>query len=77
MKELLSIKNYIYGKAILSKLVENPLSLIGIHKGKHFKIYLSHSRNPKVKKGIPQIVVNKNGKLFYPKHSREIINILK
>ena len=77
MKELLNIKNVIYSKAILSKLSENPLCLLGNHKGARFKIYLSKNRNSRNKKDILQIVVEKNGKLFYPKHAREIVNILK
>ena len=77
MKELLSIKNYIYSKAILSKISENPLCLLGIHKGSRFKIYLSKNKNPKSRNAKAQIVVDKNGKLFYPSHSREIVKILK
>ena len=77
MRELLNIKNIIYGKAIMSKLSENPLCLIGVHKGNRFKIYMSKAKNIKQKKALTQIVVEKNGKLFYPKHKREIVNILK
>ena len=61
----------------MSKLSEKPLSLIGIHKGKRFKIFFSQAKNSKSKNQKAQIVVEKNGQLFYPKHSREIINILK
>ena len=77
MKELLKIKNYIYSKAILSKVSENPPCLVGIHKGIRFKIYLKPTKAPRQKKAIIQIIVEKNGKNFYPKHTREIINILK
>lgn len=77
MKDLLTIKNYIYGKAILSKLSQNPLSLVGMHKGNRFKIYLSKNKNQRNKNSPAQIVVEKEGKLFYPKHTREIINIMK
>ncbi|MCK5847150.1 MAG: hypothetical protein KAG84_06910 [Bacteroidales bacterium] len=77
MKELLTIKNYIYGKGIMSKLYENPIHLLGIHKGKQFKIYITKSKNIRGgKKNPPQIVVDKAGKLFYAKHSRNIPDIL-
>jgi len=77
MKELLNIKNYIYSKAILSKLHENPICLKGIHKGNRFKISIKKKRIGRTKKIIPEIILEKEGKLFYPKHSRDIVRILK
>ena len=78
MKELLTIKNYIYGKGILSKLYENPFCLIGNYKGKQFKISLKQGNTlRKGKKNPPQIVVDFSGKSFNAKHSRDIPNIIK
>ena len=71
MKELSRIKNYIYGKGILSNLTIS--SVTGIHKGKRFVISYSKNRLAKSKN---ELVVEINKKRFYPKDSREIVRLL-
>ena len=65
MKELSKIKNYIYGKGIMSKFASN--SVIGIHKGKQFKIYYSNKQ---------QLIIEINNKKYTSKDSREIVRLL-
>ena len=77
MKELLTIKNYIYGKGILSKLYENPFCLIGTHKGKQFKISIKKANTFKGNKKNPaQIVLDISGKTLFAKHRRDIPHLL-
>ncbi len=78
MKELLTIKNYIYGKGILSKLYENPFCLIGTHKGKAFKIYFKKTKTEykSKKKSIPQLTLEIAGKTLTVKHHRNIPSMI-
>ncbi len=78
MKELLTIKNYIYGKGILSKLYENPFCLIGTHKGKAFKIYFKKTKTEykSKKKSIPQLALEIAGKTLTVKHHRNIPSMI-
>ena len=71
MKDLSKIKNYIYGKGIMSKM--NQSSLFGIYSGKKFSIYFS---NKKFIKGKPQLLCNINGKTLSVKNSDEIVRLL-
>ena len=74
MKELLTIKNYIYGKGIMSKLYQNPYCLMGSHKGKAFKIYFKKTKTDfrSKKKPIPQLILEIAGKTLTVKHHRNI-----
>ncbi len=65
MKELSKIKNYIYGKGIMSQHASN--SIIGIHKGKQFKIFYSNKH---------QLTIEINKKKFISKDNREIVRLL-
>ncbi len=77
MKLLNNIKNYIYGKGIMSQVFVNPECLKGTHKGKPFKIFIKKSFVLKGKKKPPQIVVEYSGKNLTAKHTRDIPNLLK
>lgn len=71
MKELSKIKNYIYGKGIMSNF--NNTSIIGIHKGKKFKISISNKKHINGKLKINLEIENKK---YSPKDTREIIRLL-
>ena len=74
MKELLTIKNYIYGKGIMSKLYQNPFCLMGTHKGKAFKIYFKKTKTDfrSKKRPVSQLFIDIEGKSQMVKHSRNI-----
>ena len=71
MKELTKIKNYIYGKGIISSLTAN--SIIGNYKGKRFKIFFSKKQTIKNK---PLLNIEINNQLHQAKDSREIVRLL-
>ena len=71
MKELGKIKNYIYGKGIVSSLTVN--SIIGNYNGKRFKIFYSKKRTIKNK---PTLNIEINNQLHQAKDSREIVRLL-
>lgn len=76
METLQTVKNYIYGKGILSSINNSQGSIEGIRKGGKFKIYFSKKGGPgKAMKA--QMVLEYKGKKLYPKNNIALGGMLK
>lgn len=71
MNNLSKIKNYIYGKGILSRFTSD--SIIGMHKSKQFKIFYS---TKVYSKGKAQLIIEIDKKRINIKDSKEIVRLL-
>ncbi len=77
MEGLKNIKNYIYGKGIMSTINPATKTLTGVCKGKPFKIYYNKKNYSPGRKTRPQVVLDYGGKLYYPKSNIVLGSILK
>jgi hypothetical protein len=77
MRDILNIKNYIYSKGILSSVCPKTGGLKGVYKGKSFKIYFKKSHIARNSKTTFQMVLELDGKTFYPKNNHVLAAMLK
>ena len=77
METLQTIKNYIYGKGILSSINNAQRCIEGVRKGQKFKIYFMKSSPANRRGGKLQMVLEYKGKKFYPKNNIALGGMLK
>lgn len=77
LEGLKTIKNYLYGKGVMSAIDSRAMSLTGIRRGSSFKIYYDKKGKSTGPKSQPQIVLEYGGKRFYPKNNIVLGSMLK
>lgn len=77
METLQTIKNYIYGKGILSSINNSQRCIEGLRKGQKFKIYFMKSPGANKRGGKVQMVLEYKGKKLFPKNNIALGGMLK